>query len=169
MKNVMSSRRVWLLSGLALIGTAAHAQKTAVPADMLGSWRWTTISGTNYVDKTTGQINDNAGGMSVGFVFSPNGRYKFNFFVRRKTYGLVTEAYSTHEGTVKFGNGQFTLTATKGHYRGSSTGGKTVDRPMTRDELKKNTVYLYKWETVDGKRQLKIGPTLDSLSIFKKF
>ncbi|HEX8237130.1 MAG TPA: hypothetical protein VF600_14325 [Abditibacteriaceae bacterium] len=168
MKSAISSRRVWLLGGVALIGTAAQAQKTAVPADMLGSWRWTTISGTNYVDKNTGQITDNAGGMSVGFVFNRNGRYKFNFFVRQKTYSLVTEAYSTHEGTVKFGDGQFILIAEKGHYRGSSTGGKTVDRPMTKDELKKNTVYLYKWETVDGKRQLKIGPTLNSLSLFKR-
>lgn len=168
MKKVLFSRRMWLVGGLALIGTAALADNAGVPADMLGSWRWTTISGTNYVDKTTGEITGNAGGMSVGFVFNKNGRYKFNFFVRQKTYSLVTEAYSTHEGTVQFADGKFTLIAEKGHYRGSSTGGKVVNRPMTKAELKQNTNYLYKWETVDGKRQLKIGPTVNSMSIFKR-
>jgi len=146
--------------------SSSYKGNGAVPAELIGSWRWTTISGSNYVDRTTGQITDNAGGMSAGFTFEKDGHYKFNFYVRQRTYGLVTEAFTTHEGTVTFEAGKFTLHPTKGHYRGSIAG-KPLDRPMSQDEMKKNNVYFWKWATKDGKRQLMVGPSEDSMSHFK--
>jgi hypothetical protein len=161
-----------LLTSTTLTATAAEkpastAKKGAVPAELVGNWRWTTISGTNYVDRSTGQITDNAGGMSTGFTFGKDGRYKFNFYIKQRTYGLLTESYTTEEGTVTFQPGTFTVQPTKGHYRGSSTGGRKVDRPMTKSEMKKK-VYLWRWQTKDGQRQLMMGPSEQSLSHFKK-
>jgi hypothetical protein len=137
---------------------------TASPSSLLGSWRWTTISASNYYNPSTGQITDNAGGMSAAFTFAKNGTYKYNFYVRRRTYGLITESWTTEEGKVSFGNGTFTLRPAKGHYRG--TGSMNVNRDMTAAERKPHT-YIWRWEMRDGKKVLLIGPSEPSLSIFK--
>jgi hypothetical protein len=158
--------RALLLSSIA-ISAPAWAQPKSTPKEMLGTWRWTTISGSNYVGRD-GRITDNAGGMSVTFTFMPGNRYKFFFFVRQKTYSLVTEATTTHEGTVVFGKDRFTLKPVKGHYRGSSTGSKVVNRSMSRAEMKKNNVYAWKWAEENGKKFLMAGPGSTPSSRFTK-
>ncbi len=138
-----------------------------VPADLLGkTWSWTTISGVGYRDTITKQLAEPSG-MSVRFTFTPDGRYDYFWYMRQRTFSLVTEATSTHQGKVTFnGDGTFTLHPTKGHYKGS-TGSKIVDRPMTEDEKRKPMTFAYEWRTEDGKRQLYIGPSKSSLSRFK--
>lgn len=136
-----------------------------VPADMLGSWSWTTISSVNYQNTTTGQLASPSG-MSAKFTFLPNGRYKFFFYVTQRTYSLVTQATTNAEGTVEFRNdGTFILRPTSGHYNGN-TGSRIIDRPMTAAE-RKPTTYYWEWRTEDGKRNLYMGPTKSSMSRFK--
>lgn len=142
----------------------SNTRITASPSSLLGSWRWTTISASNYYNPTTGQITDNAGGMSAGFTFNKNGTYKFNFYVRRRTYGLISESWTMEEGKVTFGKDTFTLQPTRGHYKG--TGSTHVDRPMTAAERKRRS-YVWRWEMRDGKKVLLMGPGESSLSIFK--
>lgn len=136
-----------------------------VPADMLGSWSWTTISGVNYRNTTTGQLASPSG-MSAKFTFLPNGRYKFFFYVSQRTYNLVTQSTTNAEGTVEFRNdGTFIVRPTRGHYNGN-TGSRIIDRPMTAEERKPVTWY-WEWRVEDGKRHLYIGPSKGSMSRFK--
>lgn len=149
---------------------AAPAKKDkpgATPAELLGrTWSWTTISSVNYQNKTTGQLSSPSG-MSAKFTFLPNGRYKYFFYIRQQTYSLVTQATSTHEGTVTFnGDGTFNLHAEKGHYTGN-TGTKVIDRAMTDEERSKPQVFSYEWRRENGKRELYIGPSKSSLSRFR--
>jgi hypothetical protein len=134
-------------------------------ADMMGAWSWTTISGVNYRDTVTNALAEPSG-MSVKFTFSPDGRYTKFFYVRQRTYSLVTQATTTEEGRVTFAQGSFTLHPEKGHYKGN-TGSKIVDRPMTEQERKPST-YYWEWRTDQGKQALYMGPTLTSLSRFTK-
>jgi len=145
----------------------AVAQKGTAPADMIGTWTWTTISSVNYQDTVTKQLAEPSG-MSARFTFLPNGRFKYFFYVRQRTYSLVTEAATTEEGTVTFNpDGTFTMKATKGHYKGN-TGSRIIDRDMTATERKPH-IYHYEWREADGgKKQLYIGPSADSLSPFQR-
>ena len=145
----------------------AAAAKGTVPAELVGgTWSWTTISSVNYQDTVTRQLAAPSG-MSAHFTFLPGRRYKYFFYVRQRTYSLVTESTSTHEGTVTFnGDGTFTLRPVKGHYKGS-TGSRIIDRPMTEAERKPMN-FVYEWRTEDNKRQLYMGPSKSSLSRFKR-
>jgi hypothetical protein len=150
---------------------AAAVKGGKAPASLLGKWKWTTISGGSIVDKTTGRIVDGTGGLSVRFSFDKSGRYNYFFYIKKQSRpGWITEATSTHEGTVTFNgsgdSGTLTLHPAKGWYKGSDTvSTKVVDRPMGKEELKP-MVFQYEWRTVNGKRTLYIGPSKDSLSIF---
>jgi len=138
-----------------------------VPADMLGAWSWTTISSVGYQNQTTGQLAEPSG-MSTRFDFTKDGRYKFMFYVRQRTYNLVTESTTTSEGTVKFnGDGTFTLYPEKGHYKGH-TGSKPLDRPMTAAE-RKPSHYAYEWRTEDGKRSLYVSPGKERSANMSRF
>jgi hypothetical protein len=143
------------------------AVTSGAPTDLVGgTWSWTTISGVGYRDPITKMLAEPSG-MSARFTFLPGGRYKYFWYTRQRTYSLVTEATSTHEGTVSFnGDGSFTLHPAKGHYKGS-TGSRIIDRPMTEAE-RKPMDFVYEWRTEDGKRQLYIGPSKSSLSRFKR-
>ena len=146
-------------------GAAVANSGSKTPADLLGSWSWTTISGVNYKDTTTGQLSAPSG-MSAKFTFTRDGRYKFFFYVRQQTYSLVTESTTNAEGTVTFGDdGTFTVRPTRGHYKGH-TGSRIIDRPMTEAE-RKPVVWYWEWRTEDGKRKLYIGPGKNSMSLFK--
>lgn len=144
-------------------GTAAT---DVAPNDLAGgTWSYTTIGSVNYADKTTGKLAEPSG-MSVRFTFTKDGRYAYFWFMRQRTYNLVTEATSTHEGTVTFnGDGTFTLTPITGHYKGN-TGSKSIDRPMT-DAERKPMTFFYEWRTENGQRRPFIGPSKASLSLFK--
>jgi hypothetical protein len=150
---------------------AARVNGGKAPASLLGKWKWTTISGGSIVDKQTGRIVDGTGGMAVRFTFDKSGRYDYFFYMKKQSRpGWITEATSTHQGTVTFSgtadSGTLTLNPAKGWYKGSDTmSAKVVDRPMSQEE-KKPIVFHYEWRTVNGKRTLYIGPSKDSLSIF---
>jgi hypothetical protein len=148
------------------VNTQTGGAGAAVPSDLIGSWSWTTIGGVNYRDTNTGQLKEPSG-MSARFTFTPDGRYTYFWYARQRTFSLVTEATSTHEGKVVFAGdgGTFTLHPAKGHYKGN-TGSRLIDRPMTAEERKPMT-FRWEWRTENGKRQLYIGPGKNSLSPFK--
>jgi len=150
----------------------ASAVKTAsatgggTPADLFGSWSWTTVSGVNYENATTGQMLSPSG-MSAKFTFLRGGRYKFFFYIHQRTYSYVSESATTEEGTLTFnGDGTFTTHPEHGHYNGHM-GSKLINRDMTGSE-KKSKTYTYEWRTEGGKRQLYAGPSASSLSHFKR-
>ncbi|HZP83162.1 MAG TPA: hypothetical protein VFB21_16085 [Chthonomonadaceae bacterium] len=144
---------------------ASKTPSGKVPADLIGDWSWTTISRVNYVDTNTNQLMAPSG-MSAKFTFTRDGRYKKFFYVRQRTYSLVSEATTTEEGTVTFGEDSFTMHPEKGHYKGN-TGSRLIDRDMTREE-RKVTTYRWEWRSENGKRLLYIGPDAKSLSLFKR-
>jgi hypothetical protein len=136
-----------------------------VRADLLGNWMWTTISSVNYRDTMTNQLLEPSG-MAVRMSFGKDGRYTFFFYIRQRTYNLVTAATTTHEGTVTFNDDNtFILRPVRGHYKGS-TGSRIIDRDMTEEE-RKPTVYHWEWRTEDGKRKLYMGPGAAGMSLFK--
>ena len=171
--SVLLGLTVTVASGVcSLPATTAPVAKAAAansgsrtPADLVGSWSWTTISGVNYKDTTTGQFSAPSG-MSAKFTFTKDGRYKFFFYVRQQTYSLVSESTTNAEGKVTFGDdGTFTVRPSKGHYKGH-TGSRVIDRPMTETE-RKPVGWYWEWRTEDGKRKLYIGPGKSSMSLFK--
>jgi hypothetical protein len=149
----------------AMATQTARSEGGRVPADVVGKWSWTTISSVNYQNTTTGQLTEPSG-MSAKFTFSKDGRYTKFFYIHQRTYSLVTESTTTEEGTVNFNDdGTFLVKPVKGYYKGH-TGSRLIDRPMT-DAERKPTTWFYEWRTVNGKRQLYIGPAKGSLSPFK--
>nr|CAA9283925.1 hypothetical protein AVDCRST_MAG63-3799 [uncultured Armatimonadetes bacterium] len=172
-----------LAAGLGLVGgvagglPAAHAQglnakSSAVPADIAGKWKWGTISFSSEVDVYSGRNLGPRSGIVIFFTFEKSGKYNMVFYAQTLNYGWQSQTWSLHEGTVTFGNGTFTLRPTKGKYKVADNRVKrnNYERPMTAEELKQNTVYLWRWEKnpSDGKTYLKIGPSEQSLSHFQR-
>ena len=156
---------------------AAHAQgvtakASTVPADLAGKWKWGTISFNSEVDVYSGRNLGPRSGMVIFFTFEKSGKYNMVFYAQTLNYGWQTQTWSIHEGTVTFANGTFTLHPTKGKYKvtDNRVQRNNYDRPMTAEELKQNTVYLWRWEKNpnDGKTYLKIGPSERSLSHFQR-
>lgn len=143
---------------------SSDAKGSKVPADLLGDWSWTTISSVNYKDTGTNRLAEPSG-MSVKFTFTKDGRYKKFFYVRQRTYSLVSEATTTEEGTVTFGENSFTLHPEKGYYKGN-TGSRIIDRPMKPEE-RKTVVHRWEWRTDKDKRQLYIGFDPEHMSLFR--
>ena len=153
-----------VLALLALLARSGAADRRSTPAELIGTWSWTTISSVGHVDPTTHQLSSPSG-MSARFTFTADGRYKMFFYVRQQTYGLVTESTTTTEGTVVFaGDGTFTMKPRKGHYQGH-TGSRVIDRPMTAAERKPQT-YRYQWRDDDDGRHLYLGPSATAMSRF---
>lgn len=153
-----------VLAVLALLTGTGAADRGRVPADLVGTWSWTTIGSVGYVDTTTHQLAAPSG-MSARFTFTADGRYQMFFYVRQQTYGLVSESTTTTEGKVTFADdGSFTMVPRKGHYRGH-TGSRPIDRPMTAAERKPVT-YRWQWRDGDAGRELYLGPSETSLSRF---
>lgn len=153
-----------VLALLALLARTSDAGKSSTPAELVGTWSWTTISSVGYVDATTRQLAAPSG-MSARFTFTADGRYQMTFYVRQQTYGMITESTTTHEGTVVFADdGSFTMKPRKGHYQGS-TGARRIDRAMTAAE-KKPLTYRWQWRDDDDGRHLYLGPSADALSRF---
>jgi hypothetical protein len=143
--------------------STSESRQGSVPADLLGEWSWTTIGSVNYLNTTTNQLAEPSG-LSAKFTFTRDGRYKKFFYIRQRTYSLVTESTTTEEGTVTFGDGTFTVHPEKGYYKGH-TGTRIVDRPMTKEE-RKATAYHWEWRNENGTRRLYMGPDAKSLSRF---
>ena len=167
---VLRRRARWLGLGTALtvlallVGSVFADRRSSTPADLVGTWSWTTIGGVDYVDTTTGAMSAPSG-MSARFTFTADGRYQMFFYVRQQTYGMVTESTTTHEGTVVFAaDGSFTMKPKKGHYRGH-TGARVIDRAMTAAERKPLT-YRWQWQDGEDGRALYLGPSESALSRF---
>lgn len=155
-----------LLTASASVSMAAP-KKGSAPSDMVGKWRWSSVSMSNYENSTTGAI-EGGGGMSTAFTFTKDGRYTFNFYMKVRTYSLVSEANTYSEGTVIWSNGEFILHPTKGHYLSWYGGRKKTDRDMTASERKKNTHWYFKWEDKGGTRVPMMGMSPTILSQFKR-
>ncbi|RYX84381.1 hypothetical protein EON83_10740 [bacterium] len=165
MKTTQYIALATLLTGSASIANASVA-RNSTPSEMVGKWRWSTQSLINYENQTTGSIDGS--GMSTSLTFTKDGRYTFNFYVKMRTYNLVSEANTYSEGTVTWKNGQFTLHPVKGHYLGWYNGKQKTNRDMTTAERQKNTQWHWKWDIKDNKRVLMMGMTPTNLSQFKR-
>lgn len=167
------------LSGLTgKTGASARETRTAstgqakVPADLVGQWKWGTISSLSYEDVRTGKNLGPGRGMMVFFTFEKSGKYKMFFAVQTRTYDWTMQTYTDEEGTVTFDGSTFTLQPTSGKYKSSDNRVQknNFNRPMTKEELKKaRRVYHWKWEKNDdnGKTYLMMGPTESSRSPFQ--
>jgi hypothetical protein len=146
-----------------LFGDDAPAPKGGkAPASLVGAWQFVNIP------------NAKSGGMAVQLSLSPDGKYQY-LLLRRKANAdsSLTETVSIHEGTVTFqgdgDRGSLTVHPVRGQYRMNdpATGTKT-DRPYEKHEMQTMTFH-YEWrKDAEGKRQLFLGPSKDSMSPFKK-
>jgi hypothetical protein len=159
----------------------AHAQESPkttsaqakVPEDLVGQWKWGTISSMSYEDARTGRNLGPGRGMMVFFTFEKSGKYKKFFTMQTRSYDWTTQVWTEEEGTVTFDDSTFTLHPTTGKYRSSDNRVKrsNFERPMTKEELKKNRqVYHWKWEKSadNGKTYLMMGPSETSRSPFQR-
>ncbi|MEI9945946.1 MAG: hypothetical protein WDN26_17210 [Chitinophagaceae bacterium] len=116
-------------------------------------WTISTVSTIGYVGTASGASYNSyksGGGMIVKFRFKENNRFEFLLYVQANTYGTDTETWTQVEGSVEFGKdakGQniFVTKAEKGNYR-ITKNGRTVTRPVPRDELKGQHSCTYLWE-----------------------
>jgi hypothetical protein len=149
------------------------AGQARVPEELLGQWKWGTISSLSYEDAQTGKNLGPGRGMMVFFTFEKTGRYKMFFTVQTRSYDWTTQVWTTEEGMVSFDDSTFTLQPTTGKYKSSDNRVKknNYERPMTKEELKKGRRdYSWKWEKNDndGKTYLMMGPSETSRSPFQR-
>jgi hypothetical protein len=148
-------------------GPPASGRKIAPPASIVGgTWSWTSIARVGYVNTTTGSLASPSG-MSARFSFTKDGRYQYFFYVQQIAYGLPSQSTTRESGTATFyDDGRVILRPSKGHYDGEN-GSNVINRDMTESERRPRTFY-WEWRTDGGKRQLYLGPSRGSMSLFKR-
>lgn len=111
---------------------------TAVPAELLGSWRYGSISPTNFWNDHTGVYSGNAYGMSDHYTFERDGSYTEFAYIYTQSYGCRTQVWTSIEGKVTVADGAFTEYPTKGRYKVADTcaASRNYERAMTAQEIR---------------------------------
>jgi len=96
-------------------GTKAAAQQR-IPAGLVGTWFWGTVSATRYVDSKTGDFVGNGGGGGVTYVFKADGTYQCFVVIDLGAMFPGESTQTWHEGTIKVDEATRTITlkTTKG-------------------------------------------------------
>jgi hypothetical protein len=160
-KSVLEWGRDLLLVTAAVVGlltVAARADDAAgptIPREIVGDWVVGSISPTTFWDRQTGQFQGNARGMASYLSLAADGTYREYVYIEMRMYNLVTQVWTTMEGTYAVNGGQIAFTPTAGHYRTAGT--RHIDRPMEPAELQEKAK-TYPWHMEiserDGKRHL---------------
>lgn len=144
----------WVLPLVLLTATCAlHAEdqpaaggeapKGWIPKLVQGKWIYGTVGALTYWDTSNGQFLGSGRGSAGIYEFNPDGTYKEYVYIEVRMYNMLTQVWTTTEGTVTFQGDTYTVRPTKGHYKTAGT--RTIDRPMTDEELKKG-IKTYKWK-----------------------
>jgi hypothetical protein len=144
-----------------------------VPSELVGDWKFGTISMLSFWDDHTGDYLGSASGVAVFFTFKPNGRYTQLVYVLARNYGCVTQTWTEMQGAVDFAGGSFETEPTAGRYKASDNciGRNNFERPMTAGELAGvQRTFLWRFEANpnDGKRYLMVGHNADTWSSFQR-
>lgn len=113
----------------------------SVPPEFVGSWRYGSVSPTNFWDDHTGVYAGNAYGMSHQYVFGSNGAYKEYVYVYTKSYGCEIQAWVEMSGSVRFDGASFTTQVANGHFKtiDPCASSHNKDRDMTDTERRERS------------------------------
>jgi hypothetical protein len=118
----------------------------SVPAELVGAWRYGSISPTNFWNDHTGTFSGNAYGMSDHYVFQRNGTFKEYTYIYTQSYGCRTQVWVEMSGAVRFDDETFTTQVSGGRFKVSDScaSSRNYDRAMTaseREERSKTRAY----------------------------
>lgn len=144
-----------MLTALALASAIQSPAAAALPADLVGEWRYTSIQGTTHWDSSTGAYKGHGGGNSSTLVFAKNGTFKEYVFLQTSpTAGWTTKVFTTKEGKATVSGETLKFIVTKGHYKSEDNrvAKYNIDRAMTEKEAKElNRTYRFSVASVDAK------------------
>lgn len=146
---------------------ASTSTSSTLPAEIVGEWFEGTVGPTTYWDSQTGKYLGSGRQMGSILQLSADGTFKKYVYVYMKTYALVTESWTSIEGTAAVSGDTLTLTPTKGHYK---TGGssKPIDRDMTAEEVTKAAAsYAWRLETNKDTGRVELVLPFDDGSAFR--
>ena len=137
---------------LAFVAYGFAFKTGAIPAELVGKWKWGTINPIWFEDASTGEYRGHGSGVSAYFDFDKNGRFKHHVYIETNMNGWKTQVFTTMEGTVSVEGDLFRLNVEKGFYKSRSNAVKkhNYDRPMTDAERKEQSKKPYRWEAVYG-------------------
>lgn len=101
------------------LGSTVLAAPTAspVPAPLLGSWLYGTLSSIEYYDRTTKRWQD-ASGASEIVTFQADGRYQRTRLLSLTTYSCTSKFYVYEKGTVRIEGDRITYRPAEGVNKG---------------------------------------------------
>ncbi|HEX8913513.1 MAG TPA: hypothetical protein VF796_14230 [Humisphaera sp.] len=141
---------------------AAPAAAANVPADIVGSWKYGSISPLWVKELDTGKVST-AGSMGSFYEFAADGSFKHFVYIGFNASGWKNGTFTEHYGTASFDpqKGTVTLTVTRGKYRvwDNRVQKNNYVRDMTDEEVKKaaETVTYRVAKGDDGKPRLEVG------------
>jgi len=144
-------------------GPGGDTPSSEVPRDLVGSWRYGSISPTNFWNDHTGQYAGNAYGFADYITFQRSGTFTRLVYIYTNSYGCQTQVWTQMEGTVEADDETFTLYPTKGRYKVADhcVQRNNYERPMQANELRERQGDEYHWafeeNEYDGKTYLAIG------------
>lgn len=163
----------WAEDKAAATAPAADVPKGMVLPEVVGQWKWGSISPTSFWDTTTGKYAGNARSMGSFFDFKPDGTYSQMIYIATYQYGWSVQVWTYHEGTVTFErDGTFTLHPAKGRYKGADNrvAKNNFDRPMGEDDLKKSAgPQRWAFKRDGEKTVLMMGSTAEAMSPYEKW
>jgi hypothetical protein len=154
------------------IRSAQAAQPSSGASALVGTWGFTSISGTTYWDKSTGAYMGSGSGGSQSYTFAPDGTYKLFNYVKAGSYGWEMQTLTWENGRYTVKGDTITLRPTSGKYQVMDNRVKknNYTRPMRADEIRKNakTVVWRVEQDDNGKSVLRLGKNPDNLSSYQR-
>lgn len=89
-------------------GAPANTPRSAVPAELVGSWYEGSVSTINYYDPTTGAWAPPSGS-GFTYTFYADGAYEHSGLLQVSTYGCTSSLFGYYTGTVTFAGDVLTV------------------------------------------------------------
>lgn len=135
------------------------------PSELVGEWRYGSVSPTNFWNDHTGVYSGNAYGFSDHYVFRRDGTYTEYVYIYTQAYNCRTQVWVEMGGTMRYdgegGSGTFTNTVTRGRFKTSDScaSSRNVDRAMTTAEMRERSNKTHVWNLrtdANGRRWMQI-------------
>jgi hypothetical protein len=133
-------------------GPDGGTPSSEVPPDLVGSWRYGSISPSNFWNEHTGQYAGNAYGFADYITFQRRGKFTRLVYIYTNSYGCQTQVWTQMEGTVEADDETFTLYPTKGKYKvaDNCVQRNNYERPMRANELREKQGDEFRWSFEEG-------------------
>lgn len=134
-----------------LMAASVAAQRSNIPAELVGNWTSGNVSLLQEQNVTTGQLTSSYGS-TIGYSFSADGAFRFAGLMKSTMYGCTTTLWNDRRGRVTVAGDKITFTPTKDYWLNTNSCAPSSNKEKNK-ELEAKT-YNFEIGTKEGREWL---------------